>query len=63
MAESDQISLINKYEDQQQPERFDQFQIEKQRFNTGPCASKTLPSQFVRGFFFKYFFNRLFFRV
>lgn len=46
MAESDQISLINKYEDQQQPERFDQFQIEKQRFNTGPCASKTLPSQF-----------------
>ncbi|KAL7078410.1 hypothetical protein ACQ4LE_001983 [Meloidogyne hapla] len=47
MAEaSDQISLINKYDDQQQPERFDQFQIEKQRFNTGPCASKTLPSQF-----------------
>jgi hypothetical protein len=52
MAEaSDQISIINKYDDQQQQsERFDQFQIEKQRFNTGPCASKTLPSHYVRFF-------------
>jgi hypothetical protein len=43
---SDHIPVINKYEEQQS-ERFDEFQMEKQRFNTGPCASKTLPAQFV----------------
>jgi len=55
MAESDQISLINKYEDQQQPERFDQFQIEKQRFNTGPCASRHYHRNLYEGFFLNIF--------
>lgn len=28
-------------------DRYDDFEIEKKVFNTGPCASKTLPTQYV----------------
>ena len=42
-------SRINSYEsiqdDQQQQDSI--YQIEQKLFNTGPCASKTLPLQFV----------------
>ncbi|KAL3116072.1 hypothetical protein niasHT_007372 [Heterodera trifolii] len=46
---ADRLAVINSsFADgpQNEEQRYDGFQVEKQRFNTGPCASKTLPTQF-----------------
>lgn len=40
---ADHIQRMN-YDD---TERYDDFEMEKKVFNTGPCASKTLPTQYV----------------
>jgi hypothetical protein len=50
---SDQMSVINKIEDPK-PAGFNEYEMEKQRFNTGPCASKTFPAQFVSFLQLKY---------
>lgn len=47
---ADHIQRMN-YEE---PERYDDFEMEKKVFNTGPCASKTLPTQYVC-FLFNFF--------
>ena len=45
-SDQQQMSIINKFEGQKSG-RYDEYQMEKEKFNTGPCASKHLPTHFV----------------